>query len=325
MGVFGAVTGLSAAIGPMLGGFLTEYLSWRAILFLNVPLVVATIALSSRVLEKGRRPAGARFDLAGVITFALGAGALTYGLTAGQQGRTAALAFAVLALTAFGYVEFRSRTPLLDVRLFARGSFSAVMLCVLASTAAFAALVYTSIWLQSGLGLGPVRAGLALMPLALASFVTSLVGGRRLRGWSPRALLAWGLLLSGIGCALQAVPGANASAGTLAVAVTGVGVGLGGPAMGAAVFAALPPERSGMAGAMTTFRQLGQTLGMAVFGVLFQQRGAGTSGGLNRVMIAAAVIGVVGSVLARAIAAKPTAERAAAPPTRDLTGPGAQR
>jgi MFS family permease len=328
MAVFGAVTGLSAAIGPMLGGVLTEYLNWRAIFFLNAPLVVATIVLSSRVLERGRRPSGTRFDLAGVITFALGAGALTYGLTAGQKGWTAALAFAVLALTAFGYVEFRGRTPLLDVRLFARASFSAVMVCVLASTAAFAALVYTSIWLQSGLGLGPVRAGLALMPLALASFVTSLAGGRRLRGRSPRALLAWGLLLSGIGCALQAVPGANASAGTLAVglAVTGVGVGLGGPAMGAAVFAALPPERSGMAaGAMTTFRQLGQTLGVAVFGALFQRHGAGTPGGLNRVMIAAAVIGVIGSVLARAIAAKPAVERAAAPPTRDLTGPGAQR
>ncbi|GAA4494809.1 MFS transporter [Actinoallomurus oryzae] len=328
MGVFGAVTGLSAAIGPMLGGVLTEYLSWRAIFFLNVPLAVATIALSSRVLEKGRRPAEARFDLTGVITFALGAGALTYGLTAGQQGRAAALVVAVLALAVFAYAELRSRTPLLDVRLFARASFSAVMACVLASTAAFAALVYTSVWLQSGLGLGPVRAGLALMPLALASFVTSLAGGRRLRGRSPRALLAWGLLLSGIGCALQAVPGANASAATLAVglAVTGVGVGLGGPAMGAAVFAALPPERSGMAaGAMTTFRQLGQTLGVAVFGVLFQRHGAGTSGGLDRVMIAAAVIGVVGSVLARAFVPRPAVERAAAPPPRDLTGPGAQR
>ncbi|MFB9835428.1 hypothetical protein, partial [Actinoallomurus acaciae] len=73
------------------------------------------------------------------------------------------------------------------------------------------------------------------------------------------------------------------------------------------------------------FRQLGQTLGVAVFGVLFQQPGAGTSVGLNRVMIAAAVIGVTGAALARAFAAKPTAGRAAAPPTRDLTGPGAQR
>jgi MFS family permease len=109
MGVFGAVTGLSTAAGPMLGGVLTEYLGRRAIFFLNVPLVVATIALSSRVLEKGRRPAGTRFDPARMITFALGAGALTYGLTAGKRDRGTALVVSALALAAFGFAEFRGR------------------------------------------------------------------------------------------------------------------------------------------------------------------------------------------------------------------------
>ncbi|GLY87555.1 MFS transporter [Actinoallomurus iriomotensis] len=226
MGVFGAVTGLSAAAGPMLGGVLTEYLGRRAIFFVDAPLVVATIALSPRVLEKGRRPAGTRFDVAGMLTFALGAGTLTYGLTAGQRDRGAALVVSALAPAALGFAEFRGRTPLLDVRLFARASLSAVMACALASTAAFAALVHTSVWLQSGL---------ALMPLAPASFVTSPAGGRWLRGRSPRALLAGGLLLSGIGCAPRSLPGANASAGTLAVEPAVTGVGLGGPGMGAAV------------------------------------------------------------------------------------------
>lgn len=92
---------------------------------------------------------------------------------------------------------------MLDVRLFGRVSFAAVMLCVLASSAAFAALLFTSVWLQSDLGLGPVRAGLALMPLALASFATSLIAGRTLHGASPRLVVGTGLLLSGIGCALQ--------------------------------------------------------------------------------------------------------------------------
>ena len=284
MGVFGAVTGLAAAAGPMLGGVLTEYLGWRAIFFLNVPLAVVTIALSARVLEKGRRTAGPRFDLAGTLAFALGAGSLTYGLTTGAPGP---LVLAVLALAAFVRVELRGRSPLLDVRLFTRASFSAVMVCVLASTAAFAALVFTSVRLQSGLGLGPVRAGLALTPLALASFVTSLLCGGRLHGRSPRAILTAGPALSGTGCALQPV---TLTAGP---AVTGVGVGLVGPVLGAAVFAALPPERGGRAaGAMTTFRQLGQTLGVAVFGVLFQH-------GLDRVLVTAAAVGGVGALLAR--------------------------
>ncbi|MEN2422571.1 MFS transporter [Streptomyces rimosus] len=136
------------------------------------------------------------------------------------------------------------------------------------------------------------------MPLALASFITSLISGRRLHGASPRAVLGTGLGLSGIGCALQAMPGGHSSVGSLAVGltVTGVGVGLLGPALGAAVFAALPPERGGVAaGAMTTFRQLGQTLGVAVFGVLFQQ---GAAAGPALVLVAAAGVGAVGAVLA---------------------------
>ncbi|WP_078897668.1 MFS transporter [Streptomyces rimosus] len=302
MGVFGAVTGLGAAAGPMLGGLLAECLGWRSVFFLNVPLIVATIVLTLRVLDGHRRTTRTRTDLPGMAVFALCAGSLTYALTlAGEKGWSSPevlslLGLAAITLPAFIRTELRGTAPLLDVRLFARPAFSAVMLCTLASTAAFAALVYTSLWLQSGLGLGPVRAGLALMPLALASFATSLISGRRLHGASPRAVLGTGLGLSGIGCALQAVPGSHSSVGFLALGltVTGVGVGLLGPVLGAAVFAALPPERGGMAaGAMTTFRQLGQTLGVAVFGVLYRQ---GSAVGLTRVLTAAAVTGAVGAV-----------------------------
>ncbi|MER6788470.1 MFS transporter [Streptomyces sp. NPDC000658] len=329
MGVFGAVTGLAAAAGPMLGGVLTQCLSWRAVFFVNLPLVAVTVALSLRVLGAGRQGVGRRLDLPGVLAFALCTGPLTYALTlAGEEGWTSPavlglLTLAALACGVFARVELRSAAPLLDVTLFSRASFSAVMMCVVASTAAFAALVYTSLWLQSGLGLGPVRAGLALMPLALASFATSLIGGRRLHGKSPRAILATGLLLSGIGCALQTGLDARSSAGSLAagLAVTGIGVGLMGPAMGAAVFAALPPERGGMAaGAMTTFRQLGQTLGVAAFGALFQHGGADLSEGLNRVLIAAAAAGIVGSVLACAFVPKPAEKAAPAVDRRNVTG-----
>jgi EmrB/QacA subfamily drug resistance transporter len=317
MGVFGAVTGLAAAAGPMLGGVLTQYLGWRAIFFGNLPLVAATVALSLRVLAVRRQRTAVRVDLPGVIAFAVGAGALTYALTlAGPDGWTAPdvlalLGVAVLALVGFVRLELRAAAPLLDVRLFARGAFSVVMTCVLATTAAFAALVYTSVWLQSGLGLGPVRAGLAILPLALAAFAASLGAGRRLHGRSPRAVLATGLALSGLGCALQAGLDAHSSAGSVAVglAVTGIGVGLTGPTMGAAVFAAVPAARGGMAaGAMTTVRQLGQTLGVAVFGVLFQH-GAGMADGLNLVLLSAAGTGLTGAVLAAVAGPKPAAVR----------------
>ncbi|MGN5382165.1 hypothetical protein ACQ4WX_48665 [Streptomyces lasalocidi] len=102
--------------------------------------------------------------------------------------------------------------------------------------------------------------------------------------------------------------------------MTGVGVGLTGPAMGAAVFAALPPERGGMAaGAMTTFRQLGQTLGVAVFGVLFQQSGVALAEALNRVLIAAAAAGIIGSALACIFVPKPAAANPSVRARCDLT------
>ncbi|NSC20071.1 MFS transporter [Streptomyces albus subsp. chlorinus] len=331
MGVFAAVTGLAAAAGPMLGGILTQCLGWQAVFLLNLPLVAVTAALSLRVLEPGGRGTGKRVDLPGVLAFAVCAGSLTYALTlAGEEGPThrvqALLVTGAVAVVVFVRLELRGDAPLLDVRLFCRASFSAVMMCVVASTAAFAALVHTSVWLQSGLGLGPVRAGLALMPLALASFVTSLACGRGLHGKSPRLVLGTGLLLCGIGSALEAASHTDASAGSLAagLAVTGIGVGLTAPAMGAAVFAALPPERTGMAaGAMTTFRQLGQTLGVAVFGVLFQHGGASMSHRLDLVLTAAAAVGIAGSALAYAFVPDPGREPAAAAPAgREPAGSG---
>ncbi|WP_171163372.1 MFS transporter [Streptomyces sp. I05A-00742] len=308
MGVFAAVTALGAAAGPALGGVLTQCLDWRAVFLLNVPLVALTAALALRIPGDGARRPAVRVDPAGTVAFALCAGCLTHALTlAGEDGLSSPwvavlLVTAAVALAVFVRVErARGAAALLDVRLFARASFSAVMGCVVASTAAFATLVYTSMWLQSGPAPGPVRAGLALMPLAVAACVTSLVAGRRLHGRSPRAVLGTGLLLSGLGCALQAGLDAGSTAVSVAagLAVTGVGVGLTGPVMGAAVLAALPPERAGTAaGAMTTFRQLGQTVGVAAFGVLFRHGAPAPYAGLDRVLLAAAAVGAVGAALA---------------------------
>ncbi|SEE02068.1 drug resistance transporter, EmrB/QacA subfamily [Streptomyces sp. 2224.1] len=327
MGVFGAVTGLGAAVGPMLGGVLTEYLSWRAAFLLNLPLVAGTVVLTLRVLGNDRRPRAHRVDLPGTVAFAVCAGALVHGLTrAGEDGWTpagyASIALAAVALAVFVVLERRCAHPMLDVRLFGRASFAAVMLCVLASSAAFAALLFTSVWLQSDLGLGPVRAGLALMPLALTSFATSLVAGRTLRGTSPRLVVGTGLLLSGVGCALQSGLDATSTASSVALglAVTGIGIGVMGPALSGAVFAAVPADRGGMAaGAMTTFRQLGPTLAVAVFGVLFRT-GSGTAPaeGLDRVYVAAAAAGLIGAALAYTFVRAP-ARVAAAPVRRDVS------
>jgi predicted MFS family arabinose efflux permease len=145
-------------------------------------------------------------------------------------------------------------------------------------------LIYVSLWLQSTGGLGAIPAGLALMPMAVALFVTSTVIGKRLTTLPARLVLASGALLAAVGSALSAIallPG---------LVLTGIGMGIAGPATSTALFAAAPAERAGMAsGAMATVRQLGQTLGVAVLGLAY-------SAGIGVVFLVTAAFALVGAV-----------------------------
>ena len=291
--VFFAVSGLGAAAGPLVGGVLTEYSGWAAIFFVNVPLALLIAVFAVFAIGRDTPARRGRFDLAGAVWFAVAAASLVHGLTLGGEGRwtspvtMAALVVSVVAFIGFGLVERRPE-PLLDLRLFRDREFTTLVACVAASTLTFAALVYVSLWLQTDRALGPVAAGLTLAPLAVASFLTSTLSGRVLHRFPPRVLLGLGVLLGAVGCLLQM--GLTVTGG---LAVTGIGVGIAGPAMGAAVAAAAPPGRAGMAaGVLTTTRQFGQTLGVAVLGIAYQ------AGGLTPVYVVAAVCGGVTGLLA---------------------------
>ncbi|MCR6483302.1 MFS transporter [Amycolatopsis sp. OK19-0408] len=281
--VFFAVNGLGAALGPVAGGVLTEYFGWAAIFFVNVPPAVLTALFALRVLRPDPPGVPGRFDLAGAVWFAIGAASLVHGLTSGWWP---ALVVSVVAFGVFFVVERRRPVPLLELKLFRDRGFTTVVACAAASTSTFAALVYVSLWL--GLSRSPVAAGLVLAPLAVASFLTSTFAGRVLRRFPPRVLLGAGVLVGGLGCVL--LLGFPVPAG---LAVTGVGVGIAGPAMGAAIAAAAPPGRAGMAaGILTTTRQFGQTLGVAVLGIAYQ------AGGLAPVYLVAAACGGITGLLA---------------------------
>ncbi|WP_188189140.1 MFS transporter [Nonomuraea sp. SYSU D8015] len=305
-GVWGGVNGAAAAFAPMLGGLLTEHLHWRAIFLVNLPISLAAAWLTVRAVEESRLPGGGRPDWAGMVTFTVAAGALTYGLIeAGQYGWTAArtllpLGAAAVALVAFLVVETRSARPMLDLRLFADRSFSGIMAGAgLLMPAAFACLAFTSIWLQRDLGLGPVLAGVALSPMAATSLVVSVATSRLFPGLSARAAVGGGLLLIGLGALLQGTLGPHSSWTALApgLVVTGVGVGLAVPSLSSAAMAFAPPPRAGMAaGAVNTVRQLGYALGIAALGLLYQGEPAPYAA-LNDTYRASALIGLVAGVL----------------------------
>lgn len=241
-GVFFAVSAVGAALGPLLGGALAEGLGWRWVFLAYLPVAAVTIALALLSLPRGGHRTG-RVDLLGIAAFGAAAAAATVALTrAGAHGSgdgptLASAAGGVAALAVFVVVELRDPAGLLDLRLFRRPAFTTAIACAAVWAVAFAALVYTSVWLQGPPALGPFAAGLALLPLALSTAVTSTLAGRLLHGVAPRGVLGVGLLLSGAGCALQS--GIDAGSGPLAVTaglvVTGVGIGVSGPALGAAV------------------------------------------------------------------------------------------
>src|SRR5579875_879200 len=312
-GIWGAVAGAAAAAGPVAGGLLTGGLSWRWIFFVNLPISVLAIVMTLRVIAPDATRARLRLDLAGLTAFTLGAATITLGLIRTSQvgwsspSTIGLLAGGVVALGAFGLIETKVTRPLLEPALFRRPTFTGIMLAaLLLNAAAFAYLAYSSLWLQTVIGLSPVRAGLlGAAPMSAAAFVVSAVIGRHLHRTNPRWIIGGGLLLTGAGALLQLMVTAHSGWPALMAGLidTGVGVGLATPTLVSNAMAAVPAARGGMAaGAVNTARQLGYAFGIAVLGSVFadrmthvaQQHGAGRplaqaiSGGQARAVLAAA-------------------------------------
>jgi EmrB/QacA subfamily drug resistance transporter len=282
-GMWGAIAGASAAIGPIAGGLLTEGISWRWIFFVNLPVSVLAIALCAFGLEDAHAPVRGRVDVGGIVTFTAAAGTLTYGLIhANEHGWSQPATWAWLIacpvlLVVFLTIETRVAQPMLDLGLMRNRSFVGILLAATMLTlAAFASFTYTSIWLQSVLGLSPIQAGLTGLPLSLAAFIVSAAIGRHLQAARPGPVIGVGVLLVGIGGLVgAALVHGSASWPELipGFVLVGIGVGMATPTFSNAAMSAVPVQRGGMAaGAVNTGRQLGFALGIAALGSVFETR-----------------------------------------------------
>jgi MFS family permease len=316
-GVWGAVNGGAAAVGPILGGLLTEQFGWRAIFLVNLPVAAIAVFMSLRVLADAPHRGRRRIDVPGAVAFTVCAAAVTYALiqsnTDGWGSGTVLGLFglAVVALVAFIAIEMRTADPLLELKLLRNPSFAGLMAAgMLLSAGAFSHLTFTSIWLQSVLGMSPIKAGLAVSPLALTAFVVAGFGGRHLGKLAPQWPIGLGLTLIGGGTLLLMLVhgGSSWTALVPGLMVAGVGVGMATPVLTSAAMSAVPHERAGMAGgALNTFRQLGYALGIAVLGTVFASATSAKPGAGERATVATsldhvfAVAGCTGLVAAVAV------------------------
>ncbi|WP_280269629.1 MFS transporter [Nocardia wallacei] len=318
-GAWGAVAGAAAGIGVVLGGVLTDLLSWRWIFFVNLPIAVVAIALSALVFGPSARHAERRVDVAGMVAFAVAATAVTYGvIRAGEHGWTDAQAIASLlagavAVLAFAVVESRSAAPMFPLSLLRHREFGATLIAATGfNFAAFAASPLISLWLQQQLHLTALQAGLSMLPMAATAFAVSGICGRLLHDLAPEWTIGGGLVVIGVGTGLLALidSGSSWTALLLGYIVVGAGVGVMAPALVAVGMAAVPPQQSGTAaGAVNSARQLGLALGVAVLGTVF--RSAAGDGprmtlprfvtGLDAAVLVASAVGIVLGLIAFAL------------------------
>jgi EmrB/QacA subfamily drug resistance transporter len=284
MGIYGATIGVAVAIGPLVGGALTDGLGWESIFYLNVPIGIAAIAITQLKLRESRDPNATRIDWAGVASFSAALFMLVLALVRGNdEGWGSTLIVSLFAgsaalIAGFVAIERRVAEPMLPLGLFKRPSFTGVQLAAFAvSGSLFALFLYLTLYLQNYLGYSPFEAGLRYLPVTIASFIAAPIAGALLSRVPARLMMSGGLAIAGVGLLLMSGVEASSEWTTLlgGFLVAGVGVGLLNPVIADVALSVVPKERSGMAaGINDTFRQVGVSVGIAVWGAVFVGRGA---------------------------------------------------
>jgi EmrB/QacA subfamily drug resistance transporter len=270
-----AVAALGMIAGPTLGGFLLEHYWWGSVFLLNVPVAIVAIIAAVALMPESRGP-GRPADPLGVALSIVGMTALVYFAISGPRvGWTApealaALAVAVLGLTAFAVWELRTEHPMLPLALFRDRAFSASSFSiVLMSFGTGALLLMLTQYLQFVLGYGTMRAAVALMPLAIAGMVFNGVSAALGKRVSNRGLIVTGMLVFAFGFGVLASIDPSSGGWTVigGLVVMGAGSGLVAPAAYAALMGAVPQDSAGVGSALNdTVQQVGQALSVAVLG-----------------------------------------------------------
>lgn len=288
VGVWGAVVGISMAFGPLVGGLLTEHVSWRAIFWINVPIGIAAIVLTALFVPESRAARPRRPDPVGQGLVIVVLISLVYALIEGpSDGWTsphivALLVVAVVAAVGVVRYERRRAEPFLDVRFFRSVPFSAATLTAVLGFSSYGAFLFVNaLYLQQVRGLSPAQTGVWMLPIAIATLFASLNSGRMVARFGTRpSLIASGLLLGVAGLWLtQLSTGTSHLELTAIYVLFGVGFGTINAPITTTAVSGMPLSQAGVAAAIaSTSRQTGAAIGVAMAGTL---TGAGAAAAIG--------------------------------------------
>lgn len=276
IGLWGAVTGVALALGPVLGGLLVQGVGWRSIFWVNIPVGAAAVVLVSAFVPESRAPAGRRTDPVGQVLVITVLVSLTYAIIEGpSRGWGSAeivglFGVALVGLAVLVGYELRRRQPLVEMRFFKSAPFSGATVIAVVSSIAFGGFLFlNTLYLQDVRGLSALHAGLDTLPMAGAIAVLASISGRVVGRFGTRpsfvlagiAMVAGSLLLTGLS------PATSFTRLFLAYVVFGVGYGVVNAPITTTAVLGMPAHEAGVAAAIAaTSRQTGQTLGVGIVG-----------------------------------------------------------
>jgi EmrB/QacA subfamily drug resistance transporter len=332
IGIWAGVSALALAIGPLVGGLITQHIDWSWIFFINVPVGILAIAASFLFIDETRDQTHERLDLPGLATSGVGLFALTYGLIeANTYGWTStrilgAFVVAAVMLAVFVILERQQRAPMLQLDLFRNPTYTGANLVILlVALAMFGVFFFVSLYMQNVLGYSAVQTGAAFLPMTILIILVAPIAGRASDRIGSRGLLTVGMVLVAAQLLYFSRLGVDSSFWNLlpGFLVGGVGMAMTMTPSAAAATRSIPVDKAGVGSAvLNASRQVGGSLGIALMGAIIAADASGVQSpeafvdGFQSALLVAAGIAVLGAVVAfMLVRPHEGAGRAAQPPS----------
>jgi EmrB/QacA subfamily drug resistance transporter len=279
IGTWAGVSAIALAVGPLLGGWLTEDVSWRAIFFINLPVAVGAVAVTLFAAHESRDETVDRsVDIPGIAAMTVALTALVFALVEGNSwgwgsaGILGLLALSVVALAGFVAIERRASAPIVDFEAMRSKQFlGANIVAFMVSFGMLAMFFFLALYMQNILGFSPLEAGVRFLPATVVIIFAGPIAGRLADRFGPRPLMVTGLLITAVSLAWQSRVEVDTSYGFLvgAFVLMGLGIGLVMSPMSMAAMNAVDRSKAGVAsGTLSMFRMVGGTFGVAALGAL---------------------------------------------------------